>query len=386
MRIKKVIKNLLERITIVIKRFCWFFYYGTKIILFESHYEYDGNSGALYKYLRSIRKYNRYTFVWIVKGYEDGKIPNTRRDLIFSENNRSLLKKYLRNHASFSFYDDVPIEARGKNAKTIYLTHGQMSLKDSSTLIRVPDDVGYALCVSDFYKPIFCSKFNIPHEKVFICGMPRDDVLFQPKKDVSFLFNPDSYSFVVLWLPTFRKNKYSERNDSNEELPFGIPLFTNLSKFKKLNEFLIEKNMLFVIKLHPSQDLTVISKISFSNIVFIDHQTLINHRIATNDLFPHSHALITDYSSVAIDYMLIDKPLAYLEENKNAYKLNVSQEYYDLMTPGEKIKTTDELLLFLNKICEGIDEYKKERNAFIEKAYRYRDGNNCQRIVERFKL
>ena len=110
MRIKKVIKNLLERITIVIKRFCWFFYYGTKIILFESHYEYDGNSGALYKYLRSIRKYNRYTFVWIVKGYEDGKIPNTRRDLIFSENNRSLLKKYLSNNASFSFYDVVVIQ------------------------------------------------------------------------------------------------------------------------------------------------------------------------------------------------------------------------------------------------------------------------------------
>ena len=360
--------------------------YGKNVILFESHYVFDGNSGALYKYLRSKRKYNKYTFVWLVKGYIDGTVKNTRHDLFFSLENQSGLKKYLCGISKFAFYDDVPIKAGAKSGKTIHLSHGQLALKNIKGIIKTPDYVNYALCISEHYKPYFCQDIGCPPEKIFICGLPRNDILFSEKVDVSTYFETSRYEKIILWLPTFRKVNWCDRNDETKELPFGIPLFYTEDQIKMIDNFLKDKNILLVLKLHPVQDLGVIQINNVNNIIFIEHQSLIKNRIGTNYLYPYADAMISDYSSAATDFMLMDKPLAYIIEDQDNYKLKLPQELYNKRTPGTKIKTVDDLKNFLQSVFDGDDEFRNERREFVNYIHTYKDGENCKRIVKMFNI
>lgn len=382
----KALKALLQAGIKVAKKGGYGFWFGKNIILFESHYEFDGNSGALYKYLRARKKYDKYTFVWIVKGFQDGSYKNTRHDLVFSMMNRSSKKKYLMQKAKFAFFDDVPIRAGGENAKTIYLTHGQLGLKNVKGIINMPNYVDNALCISEYYKPFFCNNIGCPSEKIFICGLPRNDVIFEKHCEIKEYFDEYKYNKVVLWLPTFRKVDWCERNDTKKELPFGIPLFYSQEQFQIVDNFLKRKNMLLVLKLHPRQDLTIIRDVNMNNIIFITHKSLVKNGIGTNYLYPHADAMISDYSSAATDFMLLDKPLAYIVEDQEDYKLNLPKEVYDTRTPGNKIKTINELLCFLEMVYMGEDEFKEQRRALVNLVHTYKDGNNCKRIADKFNI
>lgn len=357
--------------------------YGKKIILFESHYEFNGNSGALWQYLRKDRYFKNYTFVWFVNDFKRSRYKNKRRDLVFDIREKTLKTKYFISQASFCFFDDIPIKPRGKNSKTIYLTHSQIDIKNVRGIIVIPDWVDYTLCISEFSKERKIEMCNLLPEKAFICGMPRNDILYQ--KHTNPFYVKDKYNKVILWLPTFRKTK-SSRNDSNKELPFSVPLFYDKEDFVLLNNYLKKNNVLLVIKFHPIQDLSNNGALYNSNIMVLSHADLATRFMNVNALFTFTDALISDYSSVYIDYLLTFKPIAFVVEDLNNYKLAIPKEEYECLTPGDKISNINHFYSFIDNVIDGVDKYKDERSAFTKKVHAYFDGNNCRRIVEIFDI
>ena len=51
--------------------------------------------------------------------------------------------------------------------------------------------------------------------------------------------------------------------------------------------------------------------IECSNIVILSNEQLYHMDIQTNEILMHADALISDYSSVAVDYLLLDRPIAF---------------------------------------------------------------------------
>ena len=355
------------------------------IILLESHYAFDGNSGALFDYMRSHRKYRGYTYVWIVLGFKDGSYHNSRRVLAYSFSNNDQKKKWLINHARFSFYDDVPIQAKGKDAKTVYLRHGCPGIKNVKGIINTPIYVDYALCTSKSLIQRESERINCPIDKFFVSGMPRNDYLFKPKVDIIRFFNLENYNKTVLWLPTFRKVRNSDRCDSSFDYPFGIPLFVSNDDFTFLDTVLKRINMVLVIKAHPVQDLNVIHIPCSNNIIFLSHQKLLELRLDTYSLLSYSHALITDYSSVAFDYMLLNRPIAFTQDDIKEYSLGLVSDYKDL-TPGYRIDSKDDLISFLYDVYSNNDSYKAKRSVINKYIHDYRDGNNSERVINYFGI
>ena len=72
--------------------------------------------------------------------------------------------------------------------------------------------------------------------------------------------------------------------------------------------------------------------------------------------------LITDYSSIYIDYLLLDRPIIFIPYDKQEYLNKRGMNFeYDKVTPGYKPENMEEFLQSLNKILLNKDEFKEDR-------------------------
>ena len=75
-------------------------------------------------------------------------------------------------------------------------------------------------------------------------------------------------------------------------------------------------------------------------------------------------ALITDYSSVFLDYYLLNRPVAFTINDYEEYKEKRGFVFDDVksLMAGPTISNLDELLKFLHSVMKSKDEFYIERN------------------------
>jgi CDP-glycerol glycerophosphotransferase (TagB/SpsB family) len=94
--------------------------------------------------------------------------------------------------------------------------------------------------------------------------------------------------------------------------------------------------------------------------------------------------LITDYSSIYIDFLLTKRPIIFAPFDLEEYTRNDRELYfnYNDVTPGPKCQNWDEVLVELKKFISGEDDYKEERQIVNDRFKTFQDGNASERIVE----
>jgi CDP-glycerol glycerophosphotransferase (TagB/SpsB family) len=106
-------------------------------------------------------------------------------------------------------------------------------------------------------------------------------------------------------------------------------------------------------------------------------------------MLPRLDALITDYSSIYFDYLLLDRPVLFFPYDLERYREDERGFYfeYEEVTPGPKARTFDELV---SRICELLDGYERERAAWRPERDRvahlchaFRDGQSARRLIDR---
>ena len=74
--------------------------------------------------------------------------------------------------------------------------------------------------------------------------------------------------------------------------------------------------------------------------------------------------LITDYSSIYIDYLLLDRPMVFLPYDKERYLEGRGMNFrYDDVTPGAKPGTMKEFMGVVRSSLEGRDDFCDKRRA-----------------------
>lgn len=236
----------------------------------------------------------------------------------------------------------------------------------------------YLLSPSKHMAPVFSSLFSIPEDKIFIGGYPRCDVFFE---------NNDCYDFgcydkLVLWTPTFRKSNDTGMKELNSCMTV-VPVL-NHDDYEEINSFLKSINAKLVIKLHPMQDITNFQFKNMEYFKLLTHEEFVSQGMDLYRLAAQSDALITDYSSIYFDYLLLDRPIAFTEDDIDEYQKGrgFAVENPDSYKPGFRIKTKDELKQFIRMVVEDKDEYKEERKRVNDMVNDYRSGNFCKRILD----
>ena len=89
---------------------------------------------------------------------------------------------------------------------------------------------------------------------------------------------------------------------------------------------------------------------------------------------------ITDYSSIAFEYALLERPLIFYAYDLEEYmdKRGMYYDYEDI-TPGPVCKTTKEMVDYILSLADGFD--KSEVAAFKEKYVGACDGHSTERTI-----
>lgn len=215
--------------------------------------------------------------------------------------------------------------------------------------------------------------------KLCLNGYPRNDILFpegplqlsrsqlgcEHDTIVSCQAAIKEGLSIVTYAPTWRRAK------------------THLSQLniQQINDFARENQCLFIIKLHYKQE---------SSLHINDYSHIIEYR-RDGDIYPLlslSHILITDYSSIYLDYLLLHRPIIFFPYDKERY---ISRERkllldYDMVTPGSQCFTQEELLdaLYQHMVL-GQDPYKKKREKLRDLFFTFQDGGSSERAWQAIK-
>ncbi|MBN6057026.1 CDP-glycerol glycerophosphotransferase family protein [Nonomuraea sp. RK-328] len=105
-----------------------------------------------------------------------------------------------------------------------------------------------------------------------------------------------------------------------------------------------------------------------------------------NDLMLASDALLTDYSSVMCDYAITGKPMLFLIDDWDDYRLRERGVYHDLpaIAPGPCVTTTGELIDRLRDLAEVHASYASRYAAFSDLWCADERGDAAARVVTAF--
>lgn len=361
--------------------------FGLKnIIVLKPHQRFKGNVHALYEYLHNNGYEEKYEIVWYIDGGEE--VPETAKVI---KTNNIKNNYYYKACAKYIFYENTcPVCEYMKGQRVVYLSHGCPPLKNSKGKVAVKSyNTTDALITSDNLRSTLAMIRQFSEDKMFVCGHPRNDVIFNDALDYTEFFGK-KYKKVILWLPTFRKmiNHFDSklRSDSDRDYLYGLPLIYNEDCLGRLNKILEKENIMLIIKPHANALKKGIENINYSNITVWSQEYLDKNGINYYRLFKDTSAFISDYSSVIFDAMLVDKPLAYVIDDIDDYKLGFAYDNVLDYMPGHHIKTLEDMISFFEDVSQDKDIYRDERHRVNAWANEYQDGNNCQRITKIFNM
>jgi CDP-glycerol glycerophosphotransferase (TagB/SpsB family) len=258
------------------------------------------------------------------------------------------------------------------------LCMGEEGIKEQ----RQASNVTKRFATSSLTKALLSASFDYNALKIDITGQPRTDALFKTNNSLKDLLNEDigSFSKVVIYMPTYRQgyNNKSEGNKFSSDNIFRMAEYNHIEFLK----FLKKENILFLLKLHPFEEKLYQNINLGGNIRWITNLLMLDCGVNIYDIIPHTDILITDYSSIYFDYLLLDHPIIFMPLDLNYYQQNrgFELEPYDFWTPGTKVfnqvSLQEQLLLSDTKQASTI------RKTVRDIMFAYQDGNSSQRVLQ----
>ena len=220
-------------------------------------------------------------------------------------------------------------------SKEAYIKNKKLSLLFPYLTIRY----NLFLAASEKVKKNLISAFKVESESFFIMGYPRNDQLF--------LLNTKSTlkgEKNIIYMPTYREHE-------SEEL-----ILVNSYNWAIFNSFLINNNIFFYIKLHPQSKLyDYFRNLKLTNIKLLEIEDIYT-------VLNKFDLLITDYSSIYFDFLLLNKPVVLTPFDLDNYLSQIDM-YIDYDKVEEyKAYSWQEVQSNIESILiNNIDIYKENR-------------------------
>ena len=348
-----------------------------------------GNTKYIYNYLK---KNTDFKLVWFSKSQKlTTRLKKEKIDVInaYSFKSIRLLRKARFIFVTHGITDVLPIRL---SPKTILVEtwHGVQNKKNRTEgeafvypllskifklKTRNNDIITYFITPSGTKRDIeiIINHFEIPLEKVIVTGYPRNDLLFS--NDLTYITSlkrnykiPQDIKKIFLYAPTFR----------DKELTANFNL--TLEELNKLNEVLKSNKYILLMKAHLAE-----KKINFKN---FSHMLNVKQEEDIQELLLISDCLITDYSSVYCDYLLLNRPILFFTPDFDHFMKYDRGFYYDFekIAPGPLLFTGTDLINAIENISEIDKKYEGKRMETRTIYHKYIDGNSTERLLKFLKI
>lgn len=368
-----------------------------KLIVLEGSKSYDDSTRTLFEEMLCLGLNKKYDFVWVLEHPErfsqlaklDGvRVVRYVNSWVSLRHLPDLVKlSFFGSRAALHVYSNMPVCFRyTPGQKSMYLSHGIPLKNVRGILGRVNDD--YVCATSDFEARLMQEAVGCLPSKMRITGFPRNDDLIRGlPRGSSFLAEYEGMKKII-WMPTFRHLRRHSvvehaRNDLSVDRDNEVPLLTKES-MQELNACLRKHNAILIIKYHPLQDMSFVEPYSLSNVRTLTREDLEREGLNFYQALGGFDALITDYSSVGLDWLLLDKPVAYDISDIKEYADGLGFMVDDPLEymPGDKITTCQDIRDFIEAVCEGVDDWSQKRHAVCDVMHKYQDDNSSKRVLD----
>lgn len=216
---------------------------------------------------------------------------------------------------------------------------------------RRPD---FLISTTPFISEIFSTSFRIQKSQCLQTGYPRNRLLqmhcikeietfidrYESAETKELIEKIQQYKTIFVYMPTWR--------DSQRDC------FANGFDLYALNQCVATQNACVLMKPHAN---TIIDKsITYSNLFFIDGN------VDMYCILPYTHVLITDYSSILYDYILMpDKDIILFHYDYEEY-INSRELIFSLddNVVGKRVYTFKDLLQVISTNDYQIDPIKRQ--------------------------
>lgn len=361
--------------------------------------DFGDNARALFEYAIQIGLNRTYELVWLVKNPEEYERYTSVENISFLSYEWSVSEKQTERDtyyrvlclAKYIFFTDAYGFARNcrKDQIRVQLWHG-CGFKTRVNFVRCEKRYEYTTVISDLYADIHADIYGLRKDQVLVTGYAKQDWLFHPtKEDIRKLQIPDAEKYIF-WLPTFRstERKLKQLNEYALDSETGLPIVKTKEQMDVLNDLLAKKNTVLIVKLHPFQDRSEAFCEGCTNIRLIENEDLVEMDIPINRLLGQADALISDYSSAVVDFMVLDRPIGFMLEDVEEYEKSRGFVFENIREwlPGKEIFAFDDVCSFVEEVASGRDTTGNKRQMLRNKMHRYCDDSNCQRILEELHI
>ncbi len=260
-----------------------------------------------------------------------------------------------------------------KKAVVTQLWHAEGALKKFGLSLDLPEDIAerakkcgeklsFVVCSSEGVRPMYAEAFGVDVSKVLPLGSPRTDAYFTPfdyeaeRAEFDKLYPLSRGKKLILYAPTFRDNPEA---DSRILEAFDIERFNR----ELGGEYCL------LIRLHPQvhsakPPLGAVDVTGYADTVKLSRLC---------------DMLITDYSSICMDFALMGKPCVFYAHDIDEYTRE-RPFYFDYFTyvPSGAAKDFDSLLDEIKNPQSG-DNLASFRNFNFDNP----DGNAAKRVYDK---
>ena len=188
--------------------------------------------------------------------------------------------------------------ALGKIKQSGYQTLGKESGRSGeiARLMKMHENYDYIIAGGKAWNPYYCQSFHTTEDRLVNCGLPRIDHLLQTeeknKQAFNHMFPQWKGKKIILYAPTFRKNirlRWEELAEAAEKAG---------------------SDYILIVKGHPNQKLDCAG---WKNVYSCPQFKAV-------DLLAACDYLITDYSAIAIEGAVLNRPTYYFVYDYEEYR------------------------------------------------------------------
>lgn len=228
----------------------------------------------------------------------------------------------------------------------------------------------YAIAGSAYGEMVYRSAFKYTG-KIVRCGSPRNDILFNYTTDIIKRVKADleikDTCKVVMFAPTLRRKNTSEGSKQKIEQLDLLALLNDL-------DAQTGESWICLVRAHPGVKDLELEKTDDRIINVSNHEDMA-------DLLLISDVLITDYSSSAGDFALLNRPIILYQPDREKYYKEDRSLYFDMDdSPYIVAYNTKEIVKY---ICETNSETTFENCKKILDFYKtYEKGNASETVAK----
>lgn len=275
-------------------------------------------------------------------------------------------------------YEKIPGHLR-----FLYLGHGK-SIKRSGMASKGPRCDEYKHKAAILHRQVIAATATSQRQAEVLrtcygLGRCPTEITGEPRTDYFFRKTAEGTSrFTFLYAPTWRQGP-------NRQMSRFFP-FTDFDA-ERLISYLREKDIRLILRPHPkdvsrARDDEGLGRLLSANEDRISLFLDVDFN-ALYKLVPQTHLLISDYSSLVEEYLLLDKPIVLIPYD--ATRFEEEQGFlYDLKTvaPGEIVGSFAELLDCWDVVVRGGDLAASRRRSRRNDVHKFIDGRSSSRVAD----